>query len=118
DDDPDLPPGMAGRVDKGEYLRARADYFDMLRGRDFPGADEARAKAIKQMDKQEALMSRNRSASTSSLINTTDWVFLGPNPIPLGQTTTSRVPVSGRTVSIAVHPTNPDIVYVGTAQGG
>ena len=27
-------------------------------------------------------------------------------------------PVSGRTVAIAVHPTNPDIVYVGAAQGG
>jgi photosystem II stability/assembly factor-like uncharacterized protein len=118
EDDPDLPPGMTGRVDKAEYLRARGDYFDMLRGRGFEGADEARAKAISQMDKQEALMSRTRSLSTNSLVNTTDWVFLGPNPIPLGQTTAARVAVSGRTVSIAVHPSNPDIVYVGTAQGG
>ncbi len=44
--------------------------------------------------------------------------FLGPAPIPLGQTSTTRVPVSGRTISIAVHPTDPDTVYVGTAQGG
>lgn len=28
------------------------------------------------------------------------------------------MPVSGRTISIAVHPTNPNIAYVGTAQGG
>src|SRR5262249_7091307 len=28
------------------------------------------------------------------------------------------VPVSGRTTAIAVHPGNPDIAYVGTAQGG
>src|SRR6185369_11209801 len=34
------------------------------------------------------------------------------------QTTTNRVPVSGRTIAIAVHPTDPNIVYVGTAQGG
>ena len=26
--------------------------------------------------------------------------------------------MSGRTIAIAVHPTNPDIVYVGTANGG
>ena len=117
-DDPDLPPGMSGKVDKEAYLTARGEYFDMLRGRESEGAEEARTRAIKQMDKQEALMSRTRSASTSSLINTTNWVPLGPAPIPLGQVTAPRVPVSGRTISIAVHPTNPDIVYVGTAQGG
>src|ERR1051325_675303 len=33
-DDPDLPPGMAGKIDKETYLRARGDYIDMLRGRD------------------------------------------------------------------------------------
>ena len=54
----------------------------------------------------------------SPLVDTTDWVFIGPNPIPLGQTQGTRVPVSGRTISIAIHPTDPDTVYVGTAQGG
>jgi photosystem II stability/assembly factor-like uncharacterized protein len=118
DDDPDLPPGMSGLIDKEAYLRARGDYFDMLRGRDTAAnVDELRAKAIQQMDKQESMLKRTRS-SANSLINTTDWVFLGPNPIPLGQTTTTRVPVSGRTIAIAVHPTDPDTVYVGTAQGG
>src|SRR5258705_13771801 len=33
-EDPDLPPGMAGKIDKEAYLRARGDYIDMLRGRD------------------------------------------------------------------------------------
>jgi photosystem II stability/assembly factor-like uncharacterized protein len=118
DDDPDLPPGMTGKVDKEAYLRARGDYFDMLRGRDggeVPAG--AREKAIRQMEKQETQLNRTRS-SLSPLVNTTDWVFIGPNPIPLGQTTATRVPVSGRTISIAVHPTDPDTVYVGTAQGG
>src|SRR5436309_854157 len=32
DDDPDLPPGLAGKIDKEAYLRARGDYIDMLRG--------------------------------------------------------------------------------------
>ena len=53
-----------------------------------------------------------------SFVNITDWAFIGPNPIPLGQTQGTRVPVSGRTISIAIHPTDPDTVYVGTAQGG
>ena len=117
DDDPDLPPGMAGRVDKDAYLRARGDYFDMLRGRDQEVPEGARENAIRLMEKQERQTSRAR-AGNSALVNTTDWAFIGPNPIPLGQTQGTRVPVSGRTISIAIHPTNPDIVYVGTAQGG
>ena len=31
EEDPDLPPGMAGRIDKEAYLRSRGDYIDMLR---------------------------------------------------------------------------------------
>ena len=34
EEDPDLPPGMAGRIDKEAYLRSRGDYFDLLRGRE------------------------------------------------------------------------------------
>jgi hypothetical protein len=118
EEDPDLPPGMAGKIDKEAYLRARGDYFDMLRGRDQAVPEGAREKAIQKMDTQERLMRRTRSSSVVSLVNTTDWVFIGPNPIPQGQTQGARVPVSGRTISIAVHPTDPDTVYVGTAQGG
>ena len=117
EEDPDLPPGMAGKVDKEAYLRARGDYFDMLRGRDQEVPEGAREKAIRQMEKQEKQISRARPGN-SALVNTTDWAFIGPNPIPLGQTQGTRVPVSGRTISIAIHPTDPDTVYVGTAQGG
>jgi len=118
DDDPDLPPGMAGRIDKEAYLRARGDYIDMLRGRPGDAPSDAREKAIQQMDKQETQMKARVRLGLASLVNTTNWTFLGPAPIPLGQTSTTRVPVSGRTIAIAVHPTDPDTVYVGTAQGG
>ena len=48
-----------------------------------------------------------------------NWLQLGPTCIPSGQTDTyDRVLVSGRITSILVHPTNPDIIYVGAAQGG
>jgi photosystem II stability/assembly factor-like uncharacterized protein len=118
-DDPDLPPGMAGRVDKEAYLRARGDYFDLLRGRDGEVPEGARERAIEQMERQEKqLRARPSASSVRAAVNITDWAFIGPNPIPLGQTQGTRVPVSGRTISIAVHPTDPDIVYVGTAQGG
>ena len=42
------------------------------------------------------------------------WTFLGPAPIPNGQTQNRVDPVSGRVTAIAIHPNNPDIVYVGT----
>ena len=59
DDDPDLPPGMTGRIDKEAYLRARGDYFDMLRGRDQEVPEGAREKAIRQMERQEAQLRTN-----------------------------------------------------------
>jgi HYR domain-containing protein len=121
-DDPDLPPGLSGRIDKEDYLRARADYIDMLRGRTGDVPVDARENAIRQMDAQEKSLRRKIEEKLMPAVNTTDWVPLGPAPIPMGQTTTAtgvgRAPVSGRTISIAVHPTNPDIVYVGAAQGG
>ncbi|HEX8187201.1 MAG TPA: MBG domain-containing protein, partial [Pyrinomonadaceae bacterium] len=46
------------------------------------------------------------------------WTAVGPAPLPNGQTFGVSQAVSGRVTSIAVHPTNPDIAYVGTAQGG
>lgn len=47
------------------------------------------------------------------------WTEIGPNPIPNAQVQTgASTPASGRTVAIAIHPTDPNIVYAGTAQGG
>src|SRR6476646_6309801 len=117
-DDPDLPPGMAGKIDKETYLRARGDYIDMLRGRDGEVPPNARDEAIAEMNRQEQALKRRVKQGFSAQMLSSDWVFLGPAPIPLGQTSNTRVPVSGRTISIAVHPTDPDTVYVGTAQGG
>jgi photosystem II stability/assembly factor-like uncharacterized protein len=118
DDDPDLPPGMAGKIDKEAYLRARGDYIDMLRGRNSDTPEGAREKAIALMESQQSELRKSARTNLAAALNLTDWSFIGPAPVPLGQTSNSRVPVSGRTIAIAVHPTNPDIVYVGTAQGG
>jgi hypothetical protein len=48
-----------------------------------------------------------------------EWIPLGPSPIPNGQTFgATEVPVSGRVSAIAVDPHDPNLVYVGGAQGG
>lgn len=55
-----------------------------------------------------------------------NWVSIGPSPIPNGQTdpanangiSITQTPVSGRTTAIAIDPIDPNVAYVGTAQGG
>jgi photosystem II stability/assembly factor-like uncharacterized protein len=50
-----------------------------------------------------------------------NWTHLGPMAIPNGQTqagSAARVLVSGRVTAIAIDPTEPDSIYLGTAQGG
>lgn len=50
------------------------------------------------------------------------WRFLGPSTLPDGQTDTGAGPaldpVSGRVQDVAIDPTDPNVVYVGTALGG
>jgi putative transposon-encoded protein len=115
-EDPDLPSWMAGKIDKATYLRLRADYVDMKRGRPFDLPFDPREKAIQMMDRQEA--AQKQQQRRLGVQGGPTWSFLGPNPIPNGQTSDVSVPVSGRTIAIAVHPTDPNTVYVGTAQGG
>lgn len=111
DDDADLPPFSRGLVDKEEYLRLRDEYVSRLRGLPYKGAAQARLNAIQQMEQME------RQFAAAGAIDNEKWTSIGPAPIPNGQTSPST-PVSGRIASIAVHPTNPNVVYVGTAQGG
>lgn len=48
--------------------------------------------------------------------NTMTWTPIGPQPVTSSSPTVKQV--SGRVSAIAVDPTDPDIVYVGGAQGG
>src|SRR6185295_14214265 len=48
DEDPDLPPWMAGKIDKEAYLRLRADYVDLLRGRPVNLPFDPRERAVRQ----------------------------------------------------------------------
>lgn len=97
--------------DKEAYLMARNEHLDMLRGFD-TATQDSRSNAIVEMERSErALAERNRAENVPEAAA---WKPLGPAPIPVNASTS----YSGRVSAIAVHPTNPDIVYVGAAQGG
>ena len=112
-DDPDLPNFSSG-ADKFQFLKARDANIQMIRGLDWTLPYNPRLKAIGEMQKQENANALNRS----NLVQSSNWIELGPDPIPNGQTTGVSVAVSGRTTAIVVNPTNANIVYVGTANGG
>jgi photosystem II stability/assembly factor-like uncharacterized protein len=58
-------------------------------------------------------------AMVAPVAGTSNWVQLGPTVIPNGQTSSAaRVLVTGRITAIVVDPTNTNIIYIGTAQGG
>jgi hypothetical protein len=109
EDDPDRSP-TGVEVNFEEYVRARIEHMDLLRGFDTAQQD-SRTNAIREMEQSERALERQRRGS--DLPEVGSWTPLGPAPIPVGSTSNS-----GRTSAIAVHPTNPNIVYVGTAQGG
>jgi hypothetical protein len=129
ENDPDMPAFLRGKMDKRTYLQLRAGYIARIRGIDLnhPPDPHLRMQAIRAMEQQEQKIYGNRSQSAASgaivPFSLPVWTELGPSPIPNGQTDphlniTGEVAVSGRVSAIAVHPANPNIVYVGAAQGG
>ena len=121
ENDPDRPDFAKGLVNQAEYLRRRQEWVNMKMGIE-PGKPfdpMARVRAVQQMKEQEARLHENvKSGLLSPRVLSSAWTSIGPFPLANGQTNTFETPVSGRVTSIAVHPTNPDIVYVGAAQGG
>ncbi|MEJ7622557.1 MAG: carboxypeptidase regulatory-like domain-containing protein [Pyrinomonadaceae bacterium] len=119
-DNPDIPSHLKAGVSREEFHLMRASGSEMKRGinNEFELDPQARPKAIDRLEKQErSRLSLPRSRQRDSLLAA--WTPIGPAPIPNAQVGTAPVTTaSGRVLSIAVHPTNPDIVYVGTAQGG
>ncbi|MGA9994861.1 MAG: carboxypeptidase regulatory-like domain-containing protein, partial [Pyrinomonadaceae bacterium] len=120
--DPDLPLGFTGKFDEGEFIRLREEQVALLRGYT-PGKPfdtSARGRAVVRMENAQAEMLElaKKKYGLDALAAFPNWVELGPNPIPNGQTQTTTTPVSGRVTAIEINPTDPLKVYVGTAQGG
>lgn len=119
--DPDIPGFLTeqkNEFSKEDFMRMRAEGVALKRGlmnEELPDP-AARPRAIEKMEEQErAVVEKSDSPATDAVLAA--WMPIGPAPIPNGQTTPTA-PVSGRVTAIAVHPTNPNIVYVGAAQGG
>ena len=110
DDDPDVPAGL--KIDKEDYIRLRNEQIGYLRGWDTAGKN-SRSNAIRQMENEERVQAAQLAPDAPTVANRS-WRPLGPAPIPVNASTS----YSGRTTAIAVHPSNPNIVYAGTAQGG
>ena len=82
--------------------------------------------ALKPLTTTTTKTSTRTKPNISASASVPTWAALGPAPIPNGQTapanssgiSLTQAPVSGRTTAIAIDPADPNIAYVGTAQGG
>lgn len=117
--DPDMGDSITS-LSKEEFMIARAEEIAQKRGvePDKPFDPQKRISAIRELERMESKRAEMPQSETKlSLL--TAWTEIGPNPIPNGQVVSGpQLAVSGRVISIAVHPTNPNLVYIGTAQGG
>lgn len=114
DGEPDIPDFARYKVNKEEFMTRRAENLAMYRGvhKDRPFDPRARFDAITKMEQQKEELARSAAPQAA-------WTEIGPKPIPNGPVETGpSTGASGRVISIAIHPTDPDIVYVGAAQGG
>ena len=113
--DPDMPGFTGSNITIEEFLMRRAEAIAMRRGveKDKPFDPMNRITAIKKMEEQQRLLSLSPNSPLAA------WTEIGPNPIPNGQVVSgAQLPVSGRTISIAIDPANANNVFAGTAQGG
>ena len=94
-------------TDEGERILARLEY-ERLRTYSGPGVSVATRMRIAR---EQAVALRDIAARGAFSV---PWRSLGPTRINDPQ----RGPVAGRVSTIAIHPRNPAVVYIGGAQGG
>ena len=107
--------------DEGSYLKLREAWEHQIQGLPYETPFDPRVAAVAaQSAARQAQESRARTQGDAVALfgSGTPWTPIGPAPIPNGQTVTTSTAVSGRVTAIAVDPTDPNIVYVGVAQGG
>src|SRR5688500_11908860 len=110
--EPDVPP-ISVKIDKAEYKRLRNEHIAMWRCLD-TARQGSRSRAVRDMERRERERDARRAATSERPSGVARWHFVGPAPIPVNAATS----YSGRVVALAVHPTDPLIVYAGAAQGG
>lgn len=116
-------------VDSGAYVAAREAAIAEIRGMSdaLQSGGNLRQRAVVQFEAQVQEFARQQgrpapaalsTPTATSVINSTTWTEIGPIPIPNGQTEAVVASVSGRVTAIEIDPTNSNIVYLGTANGG
>jgi len=104
---------FAQEDESGESILEREEFI-LTRRAGGPGmkiAFDAYSKAVEQ----KSLIPEDRNIPNSKT-RATNWVSI--NPIGLFYQRTNANYISGRTNSIAFHPTDPNIFYIAAAQGG
>jgi photosystem II stability/assembly factor-like uncharacterized protein len=92
-----------------EEIRQREEWFIRSRGLgDVARPDRLRAQAVQELAARRRAESHQNTGS--------GWVPIGPYGMTM--LNWSMGLVAGRAVSLAVHPTDEDILYLGTASGG
>ena len=99
EEDPDLPDFAGARTSKRDFLLARDEHINLLRGFPYKTVD-SRVRAIYAMKRQEIALAQNRGQAIAER----SWKAIGPAPIPNGQTSGFTAAVSGRTSRRAAPP--------------
>jgi hypothetical protein len=108
--------GQAPPREERDLQQKRSDWF--LGQRAYPHKDiptGARRRALRQLDRKIAAEAVNRASRGESPQGNPSWSSIGPQPIdtPWGASV-----VSGRSIAIAIDPTNYNNIYLGTSSGG
>jgi photosystem II stability/assembly factor-like uncharacterized protein len=93
-----------------EALEDRWRYFYEMRAYPFERVPAGALQRARQQFAARWPDALARNAANDIAVGSSVWTPIGPAPIEGG--------FSGRIASIAVHPTNPAILYIGAAQGG
>ena len=110
---------LAGPPEDDPMLRHQEEKQDIVFGSESKKLANLRAAAIKQASTMGDVTHVKGRISVAPTPGSSNWVQMGPLAIPNGQTYGgARVLVSGRITNIVVDPTDSNVIYVGTAQGG
>ncbi len=105
-------------LDKGDKRQQRLQYLRHLRG-DTPEGNPPEGGIglyLQAFNQVQGMLGQKALKEVEG----NGWQSLGPSAVPNGQKgdLSLGISISGRVTSVAVHPTNSSIIYIGTASGG